>query len=117
MLREPRKRGEPIYEWRARARIRPVTFDDTGDLADTAVQLHLEHRVVQRLLGRFISQGLLPLDLNRCCLASGSGGDVRTVLLARLSLFGPRAARLHEEIVSVTARWSDPAIRPAPLRP
>jgi hypothetical protein len=42
---------------------------------------------------------------------------VRTVLLARLSLFGPRAARLHEEIVSVTARWSDPAIRPAPLRP
>lgn len=117
MLREPRKRGEPIYEWRARAKIRPVTFDDTGDLADTAVQLHLEHRVVQRLLGRFTSQGLLHLDLNRCCLASGSGGDVRTVLLARLSLFGPRAARLHEEIVSVTARWSDPAIRPAPLRP
>ncbi len=117
MLREPRDSGETIPEWRARAKIRPVTFDDTGELADKAVQLHLEHRVVQRLLARFTSQGLLHLDLTRCCLASAAGGDVRAILLARLSLFGPRAARLHEEIVTVTARWSDPAIRSGPLLP
>lgn len=117
LLREPRQRGETIPDWRVRAQIRPVTFDETGELADKAVQLHLEHRVVQRLLGRFTSQGLLHLDLSRCCLASSAGGDVRVILLARLSLFGPGAARLHEEIVSVTARWTDPAIRSAPLQP
>jgi hypothetical protein len=117
MLREPRERGETVADWRLRAQIRPVTFDDTGELADKVVQLHLEHRVVQRLLGRFASQGLLHLDLSRCCFASAAGGEVRAILLARLSLFGPGAARLHEEIVSVTARWTDPAIRSAPLQP
>jgi len=117
LLREPRERGETVSDWRARAKIRPVTFDDPGELADAAVQLHLEHRVVQRLLARFTSQGMLHLDLSRCCLASTAGGDVRTILLGRLSLFGPRAARLHEEIISVTARWSEPSIRNGPLRP
>jgi SNF2 family DNA or RNA helicase len=117
LLREPRKRGETIADWRARAKFRPVTFDDPGELADEAVQLHLEHRVVQRLLARFTSQGLLHLDLSRCCLATTAGGDVRTILLGRLSLFGPRAARLHEEIVTVTARWSEPLIRSGSLRP
>jgi ERCC4-related helicase len=117
LLREPRNRGEPVVEWRARAKIRPVTFEDPGELADGAVQLHLEHRVVERLLARFISQGLLHLDLSRCCLASTAGGDVRAILLGRLSLYGPRAARLHEEIIAVTARWSEPSIRRDPLRP
>jgi len=117
LLREPRERGETIADWRSRAKFRPITFDDPGDLADAAVQLHLEHRVVQRLLARFTSQGLLHLDLSRCCLASTAGGEVRTILLGRLSLFGPRAARLHEEIITITARWSDPTIRSAPLRP
>jgi hypothetical protein len=39
------------------------------------------------------------------------------VLLGRLCLYGPGAARLHEEIVPVTARWSDPHIRKGPLKP
>jgi len=117
LLREPRQRGETVSEWRAHAAIRPVTFDDTDTLGEEAVQLHLEHRVVQRLLARFASQGLLHLDLTRCCLASARGGEARAILLARLSLFGPGAARLHEEIVTVTARWSDPSLRHDPLRP
>jgi hypothetical protein len=117
LLREPRERGESVADWRLRAKFRPITFDDPGELADQAVQLHLEHRVIQRLLARFTSQGLLHLDLNRCCLASATGGDVRAILLGRLSLFGPRAARLHEEIVAVTARWSAPSIRGSALRP
>lgn len=117
LLREPRQRGETIPDWRARAQIRPITFDDPGELADGAVQLHLEHRVVQRLLARFTSQGLLHLDLSRCCLASTAGGDVRVILLGRLSLFGPRAARLHEEIITITARWAEPSIRSGKLRP
>ncbi len=115
MLREPRERGETVTDWRLRAQIRPVTFDDTGELADKVVQLHLEHRVVQRLLGRFASQGVLHLDLSRCCFASAAGGEVRAItFLARLSPFGPGAARLHEEIVSVTALLDRPR---DPLRP
>ena len=117
LLREPRERGETVADWRARAKIRPITFDDPDELGDKAVQLHLEHRVVQRLLARFTSQGLLHLDLSRGCLASTAGGDVRAILLGRLSLFGPSAARLHEEIIPVTARWAEPSIRRGPLRP
>jgi hypothetical protein len=117
LLREPRKPGEPVADWRTRAKVRPITFDDPAGLANKVVQLHLEHRVVQRLLARFTSQGLLHLDLNRCCLTSTAGGDVRAILLGRLSLFGPRGARLHEEIITVAARWSEPSIRQASLRP
>ena len=38
------------------------------------------------------------------------------MLLGRLSLWGEGAARLHEEIVRVAARWVEPEIRKAPLR-
>ena len=37
----------------------------------------------------------------------------RVVLLGRLCLYGPGAARLHEELIPVTARWTDPKIRKA----
>ena len=39
------------------------------------------------------------------------------MLLGRLAVYGPRAARLHEEIVPVTARWIDPARRQGALTP
>jgi Helicase conserved C-terminal domain len=117
LLRNPRERGESMAEWRARAPVRPVTFAEPGALGDDVVQLHLEHRVAQRLLARFASQGLLHLDLSRACLALGRQGDPRIVLLGRLSLFGPGAVRLHEEIVTITARWTDPTARRGPLRP
>lgn len=41
----------------------------------------------------------------------------RIVLLGRLSVYGSRAARLHEEIVPVTARWSEPGRRKGKLVP
>ncbi|MCB1021860.1 MAG: helicase, partial [Acidobacteria bacterium] len=34
-----------------------------------------------------------------------------------LALYGPRAARLHEELLAVTARWIDPKIRDSALTP
>lgn len=116
-LREPRPLGEPVSAWRARSVLRPVAFEDTGLLGDDAVHLHLEHRVVRRLLARFATQGLLHLDLSRACLATGRPGEARVVLLGRLALFGPGAVRLHEEIVPVAARWVEPAARRGPLRP
>jgi hypothetical protein len=33
------------------------------------------------------------------------------VLLGRLCLYGPHAARLHEELVPLTARWVEPSLR------
>jgi superfamily II DNA/RNA helicase len=56
-LREPRKRDETIWEWRRNSPIRPVVFEDPGVVTDEVVQLHLEQRVVQRLLSRFSAQG------------------------------------------------------------
>ena len=41
----------------------------------------------------------------------------RVLMLGRLSLYGERAERLHQEIVTVTARWRDPDLRREPLSP
>ena len=49
------------------------------------------------------------------CLAQTRDDIPRVVLLGRLSLFGQRAERLHEEIVPVTARWTEPLRRRRPL--
>ena len=56
-LRVRRQRGENLGEWRRRAPIRPVAFEDTGRLGENAVQLHLEHRVARRLLSRLPRKG------------------------------------------------------------
>ncbi len=106
-LRARRQRGENLGEWRRRAAIRPVAFDDTGRLGTNAVHLHLEHRVARRLLGRFTAQGLVHHDLSKACLTVAPDAIPRVVLLGRLAIYGPRAARLHEEIVPVAARWVD----------
>ena len=63
--------------------------------------MHLEHRVAQRLLGRFTSQGLIHHDLSKACLTIGQASVARVILLGRLSVYGPGAARLHEEIVPI----------------
>jgi hypothetical protein len=116
-LRVPKQRGEKLFEWRRTSPIRPVVFQDPGTVTDAVVQLHLEQRVVQRLLGRFLSQGFVHDDLSRACLAQTQDAIPRVLLLGRLALYGPGAARLHEEIIPVTARWIDPAIRKSPLAP
>jgi superfamily II DNA or RNA helicase len=116
-LRAPRERGQKLWEWRRASPIRPIVFEDTGKLDDQIVHLHLEHRVVQRLLSRFIAQGFVLHDLSRACLTQTTDAIPRVILLGRLCLYGPGAARLHEEIVPVTARWTDPKIRKSPLSP
>ena len=114
-LREPRRISQTIPEWRRDAPIRPVVFTDTGRLDDQTVHLHLEQRVVQRLLARFKAQGFIYHDLSRACLAQTEDSVPRVVLLGRLSLYGRGAERLHEEIIPVAARWRDPDSRSAPL--
>ena len=117
-LRVPRRRDQKPWEWRSTSPIRPVVFEDTGTMDDDVVHLHLEHRVVQRLLGRFTAQGFIYHDLSRACLAQTTDAIPRVILLGRLCLYGPRAARLHEVIVPVTARWVELSQRKGqPLKP
>ena len=116
-LRAPRRKDQKPWEWRRDSPIRPVVFDDPGVIDDSVVHLHLEHRIVQRLLGRFISQGFVFDDLSRACLTQTKDDVPRVILLGRLALYGPNAARLHEQLVPVTAKWVDPDIRKSPLEP
>jgi superfamily II DNA/RNA helicase len=57
----PRKRGERINDWRKRVPIRAIAFETPrlpdGRDSPEVVQVHLEHRLVRRLLSRFLSQG------------------------------------------------------------
>jgi hypothetical protein len=110
-LRPPRKPDQKIWEWRKDAPIRPVVFKDSGRMDDSKVHLHLEHRVVQRLLSRFTAQGFVYHDLSRACLAQTEDALPRVILLGRLSLYGTGAARLHEDLVPITARWIEPTRR------
>jgi superfamily II DNA or RNA helicase len=116
-LRAPKPREQKFWEWRRTSPIRPVVFEDTGKMDEEVVHLHLEQRVVQRLLGRFVAQGFVHHDLSRACLAQTSDAIPRVILLGRLCLYGAGAARLHEELIPVTARWADPKIRKGKLNP
>ena len=116
-LRAPSIDGQRGFQWRKESPIRPVVFNAPEGIDDDIVQLHLQHRVVQRLLGRFLSQGFVHHDLSRACLAHTSDAIPRVVLLGRLSLYGAGAVRLHEEILTVTARWAEHASRRGALTP
>ena len=115
-LRVPRRLDQKLADWRRDAPVRPVVFEDAGELNEDTVHLHLEQRVAQRLLARFRAQGFVYHDLSRACLAQAKDSIPRVILLGRLCLYGRHAERLHEELVPVAARWTDPARRSEPLR-
>jgi ERCC4-related helicase len=102
-LRASRKAGQKLTEWRDEAEIRPIVFEDDGSLHQDRVQLHLEHRVVRRLLQRFVAHGFTQDELNRAAVIQYDGAVSRVYLLARLSLYGQGASRLHDELVMVEA--------------
>ncbi len=107
-LRAPRKKGQSPAAWRREAPIRPVVFRDPGNLDGEVVHLHLEHRVVRRLLGRFLSQGFRDDDIRRACVLRTDATEPRAVLLGRLSLFGEGGVRLHDEVLAAAAVWTPP---------
>jgi Superfamily II DNA/RNA helicases, SNF2 family len=115
-----RKRGEALKEWRKRAPLRSFSFKppvtEAGVDAEGVVQIHLEHRLVRRLLARFLTQGFAS-GLARATVVIGPGAQPRVVLIGRLALYGPGARRLHEEIILVTAAWTEVGRGTKPLRP
>jgi predicted DNA binding CopG/RHH family protein len=116
----PRRRSERLAEWRKRAPIRAIAFEPPrmadGRDAPEVVQVHLEHRLVRRLLSRFLSQGFQH-GLSRISVIEGPGTQPRVVLMGRLAVYGTGAARLHEEVIPVTAIWSEADRERKPLRP
>ena len=126
-LRAPRHRREGFGEWYARCPIRPIVFEDPWEVPLGSldreqgresrvepVHMHLEHRITQRLLSPFQSQGFTDHDLSRACLAHTEGSLPLVYLLGRLCLYGEHATRLHEDIIGVCAEWTGPEIATAP---
>ena len=106
-----------VSDWRRDNPVRPVIFSDPGRLSAEAVHLHLEHRLVQRLLSRFLAQGFLHHELKRACVVPCRDPQPRLIVLGRLSLFGEGAARLHDELIMVMADWHPGADRQQALQP
>ncbi|MEZ4302643.1 MAG: DISARM system SNF2-like helicase DrmD, partial [Polyangiaceae bacterium] len=104
-LRRPRRRDEPVHEWR-KVPPQPVVFKPLDRMGEARVHLHLSHPFVQRILARFLAQGFGAQDLSRVTIVPDDRNDIpRAIAVGRLSLFGPGAARLHDELVSVAAPW------------
>ena len=113
-LRLPRGRDEYFSDWRAKEPL-PVLFEPPPKMNSAAAQLHLSHPFVKRILSRFLAQGYSAHDLNRVTIVSSRDNLIRVIAFGRLSLFGRGAARLHDQLVSVAARWvesSDEPLRP-----
>lgn len=104
-LRRPQRRNEPTWEWR-KDPPQPVVFQPPPRMNSQVVQLHLEHPFVQRILERFRAQGFSAHDLSRVTIVRNPRDSLaRVIAFGRLSLFGPGATRLHEELVPVAAQW------------
>jgi hypothetical protein len=115
-LRPPRERDEPFWEWRKRPP-QPVVFGPPERIQSGLQHLHLQHPLVQRVLSRFLAQGYSAHDLSRVTVVKTPKDSlVRVIAFGRLSLFGPGATRLHDEVISVAAQWLESG-GPKHLRP
>ncbi|MEZ4475064.1 MAG: helicase-related protein [bacterium] len=107
-LRPERPRDVPPWEWRRRFPPLPVVFKPTARLTTHAVHLHLEHPLVRRLLARFRAQGFAAHDLRRVAVLGLTGQRTPLVVaIGRVSLFGPGASRLHDELIYVGTPWRE----------
>lgn len=105
-LRPPKKRDQKPSEWRATTTFRPIVFHDNEKSSEDSVHLHLEHRLVKRLLNKFSAQGFVKDGLSRVCVIPCNVIRPRAVLLTRLLFFSKNGAgRLHEEIIPISAEW------------
>lgn len=105
-LRPPKKRDQKPAEWRSETQYRPIVFQDQENATDEKVHLHLEHRLVKRLLNKFSAQGFVQDGLSRVCIIPSKVKTPRAVLLTRLLFFSKNGAgRLHEEIIPISGQW------------
>lgn len=106
-VRPRREKDEAPWEWRKRP-LSPVVFEAPPGVSSKLAHLHLSHPIVQRVLQRYLAQGFSASDLSRVTVVKSKRDSVaRVIVFGRLSLFGAGAARLHDEVVSVSAKWLD----------
>ena len=106
-LRPARGRDEPLWEFRKKNPL-PIVFRPPPKMNSPLAHVHLEHPLVQRVLGRFLAQGYSSHDLSRVTVVrTRHDALVRVIAFGRLSLFGPGATRLHDQLVRVAARWME----------
>jgi len=104
-LRPPKSKDEEWWQWRKQDPM-PVVFEPPPKMNSALVHLHLSHPFVQRVLGRFVAQGYSAHDLSRVTIVKNSRDSlVRVIAFGRLCLYGSGAARLHDRLLSVAARW------------
>ena len=117
-LRPPRRRDVTVWDWRDEHPPLPVVFRPPERMNDPVVHLHLEHPFVKRALSRFRSQGYGKKDLSRATIVRvGTLQAPRVVGFARLSVFGHGARRLHDELVAVSAPFTEAEAPPELLGP
>ena len=107
-LRPPRQPGQKLWQWRQETQLQPVVFQDPQEVNADRVHLHLEHPLVMRLLNRFLMRGFQSDALSRAAVLGTADDTAKLIVLARLSLYGHGASRLHDEVLAVVAEW-DPA--------
>jgi hypothetical protein len=106
-LRPARRLDQDFWEWRDQPPL-PVVFQPPDRMTSDVVHLHLHHPFVQRILSRFLAQGFAANDLSRVTVVSNDQDALtRVIAFGRLTLFGQGASRLHEELIGVSARWSE----------
>ncbi len=116
-LRPPRPRKQKVWDWREETSLLPLVFEDSGKIDNDVVHLHLEQRLVQRLLGRLLAQGFVHHELSRACVCPTKNTTPLVLLLGRLSLYGNDASRLHDELIVAGAEWTPASQRTRKLKP
>ena len=104
-LRPPRQPGQKLWQWRQETQLQPVVFRDPQEVNADRVHLHLEHPLVTRLLNRFLMRGFQSDLLSRAAELGTSDDTAKLIVLARLSLYGHGASRLHDEVLAVVTEW------------
>ena len=104
-LRPPRKPGQKIWEWRRETIPQPVVFKDPEKVDSGRVHLHLEHPLVKRVLSRFLVRGFQTNNLSKAAVLATNDDTAKLILIARLSLYGYGATRLHDEMIELVAEW------------
>ncbi len=107
-LRPPRERDEPPWQWRLRPP-RPVVFEAPSIMTEALVHLHLEHPFIQRALSPFGAThrgASSPGGLHRVTiLPHPEASQPFALAVARLSIFGHGATRLHDTLLHAAALW------------
>lgn len=114
MRMRPRNKDETVAEYRQNAPVKRVSFSPVkdGDRLRTGIeQLHLEHRLVRRLLAQFDAQGFRS-RLERTAVLQTNIERPRVVLLIRLTLYAKGANRLHSEIIPIAASVNQNGVTP-----